>query len=68
MQEADVVQLGLRVNGQFVDALARIVRRAKAPRLGREMVDTLRGELDRQVCDLARSPVISRDLPRWSTP
>ena len=37
MQPADVVSLGLRVNQQPVDALARIVRRNKAVALGREM-------------------------------
>ena len=39
MQPADVVSLGLRVNQQPVDALARIVRRNKAVALGREMYE-----------------------------
>eukprot|EP00965_Chrysotila_dentata_P257550 6212921-Pleurochrysis_carterae.AAC.5 len=51
-QPADVVALGLRVNGEPVAALTRIVRRNKSVALGKAMVATLKGEMQRQVYDI----------------
>ena len=48
LEEADVVNLSLRVNQQPVDALSRIVRRSKAREMGKEMAEVLSKELDRQ--------------------
>ena len=61
-QIADVVSLGLRVNAEPVDALARIVRRAKAVSLGREMVSTLAGEMERQVYEIAIQAVVDNKV------
>jgi len=58
MQSADVVSLGLRVNQQPVDALARIVRRSKAVGLGREMVSALAQEMERQVYEVIIQAVV----------
>jgi len=58
MQSADVVSLGLRVNQQPVDALARIVRRSKAVGLGREMCQALAREMDRQVYEIVIQAVV----------
>ena len=49
---ADVVVLGLRVNNEPVEALTRIVRRGKADALGRQMVRTMKEEIERQVFDV----------------
>ena len=62
MEEADVVSLGLRVNQQPVDALARIVRRSKAVHLGREMVGTLAKELDRQNYEIVIQAVVDNKV------
>jgi translation elongation factor EF-4 len=37
------------VNGNPVDPLTRIVRRSKASALGRDMVETLKAEMSREV-------------------
>ena len=58
LQDADVVSLGLRINQQPVDALTRIVRRSKAQILGKEMVATLKSELDRQVYEVVIQAVV----------
>ena len=62
MQDADVVSLGLRVNQQPVDALARIVRRSKAVHLGREMCSTLAQELDRQNYEVVIQAVVDNKV------
>ena len=43
-QVADIVVLGLRINGEDVDALSRIVRRQHALPLAREMVSSMKAE------------------------
>ena len=58
MEPADVVSLGLHVNKQPVDALTRIVRRSKAVAMGKEMVGTLKGEMDRQNIDIIIQAVV----------
>ena len=47
-QEADVVKLDLRVNGESVDALSTICHRSKCEVLGRRMLLKLKDSLDRQ--------------------
>jgi len=61
-QPADVVPLGLKVNGKPVDALTRIVRRNKAVPLGRDMVETLQKEMSRQVYDIVLQAVIGSSV------
>ena len=47
-----MVVVGLRVNNEPVEALTRIVRRGKADALGRQMVRTMKEEIERQVFDV----------------
>ena len=59
--------LGLRVNNEPVEALTRIVRRGKAEALGRQMVRTMKEEMERQVFDVilqARRRPASRTAAR----
>ena len=58
MQPADVVSLGLRVNGQPVEALARIVRRSQSVGLGRDMCQALASEMQRQVYEIVIQAVV----------
>lgn len=44
---ADLVKLDILLNGQPVDAMATIVHRLKAQRVGRELVDKLKKFIDR---------------------
>ena len=46
-QEADLVKLDILLNGQPVDAMATIVHKLKAYRVGRELVDKLKKAIDR---------------------
>ncbi len=48
-QSSDLVKLDVLLNGQAVDALATIVHRSKAHRIGRELCDKLKNVLDRSV-------------------
>jgi len=58
-QPADVVPLELRVNGNPVDPLTRIVRRSKASALGRDMVETLKAEMSREVYEIRLQAMVS---------
>ena len=58
MQPADIVSLGLHVNRLPVDALTRIVRRRKAHAAGREMVEVMKGEIDRQLVEVVIQAVV----------
>ncbi|KAL3693291.1 hypothetical protein R1sor_006942 [Riccia sorocarpa] len=53
MQISDLVKLDLLLNGEPVDALASIVHRAKAERVGRELCEKLKKILDRQLFEIA---------------
>ena len=65
-QPADIVVLGLRINGADVDALSRIVRRAHALPLAREMVSSMKAEMEREIFDVVIQAVAngSRVLAR----
>ncbi|KAK4477619.1 hypothetical protein RD792_016863 [Penstemon davidsonii] len=51
-KESDLVKLDILLNGQPVDAMATIVHRLKAPRVGRELVDKLKKFIDRQMFEI----------------
>ena len=51
-QPADVVVLTLRVNGHDVDAMSRVVRRPKALPLAREMVASMKENMEREIVDV----------------
>ena len=66
LQVADVVQLAVRVNNDPVDAMASMVHRDKAERLGRRMISKLRDILPRQqyqvaIQAVANNKVIARE-------
>lgn len=50
---ADLVRLDVLVNGEVVDALARIVHRSKATSAGRGLCSKLKSLMDRQQFDIA---------------
>lgn len=52
-QASDLVKLDILLNGQPVDALAVVVHRAKAQRVGRDIVDRLKKTIDRQMFEIA---------------
>lgn len=51
-QESDLVKLDILLNGQPVDAMATIVHKLKAYRVGRELVDKLKKVIDRFSFDI----------------
>ncbi|XP_060187073.1 translation factor GUF1 homolog, mitochondrial isoform X1 [Lycium barbarum] len=51
-QAADLVKLDILLNGQPVDAMATIVHKSKAPRVGRELVEKLKKFIDRQMFEI----------------
>ncbi|KAI3784812.1 hypothetical protein L1987_43917 [Smallanthus sonchifolius] len=63
---SDVVKLDILLNGQPVDAMATIVHKLKAQRVGRELVDKLKKYIDRQMFEITiqaaiGSKVIARE-------
>merc|ERR1712087_785849 len=68
-QIADVVALGVKVNGRPICAMSRIVPRNKATMLGKLMVQTLAAEMDRRVYEIViqatvGSKVVARETIR----
>ena len=61
-QPADVVVLGLRVNGASVGALTRIVRRPRAIQMGKHMVQTLKAEMEREAYDIIIQATVGTGL------
>ncbi|CAI5458728.1 unnamed protein product [Closterium sp. Yama58-4] len=53
MREADLVKVDVLLNGKPVDALAAIAHRDAAQRMGRKLVERLKGVLDRQMFEVA---------------
>ncbi|CAH9090823.1 unnamed protein product [Cuscuta europaea] len=51
-QASDLVKLDILLNGQPVDAMATIVHKSKAPRVGRDLVDKLKKFIDRQMFEI----------------
>ncbi|XP_049372414.1 translation factor GUF1 homolog, mitochondrial isoform X1 [Solanum verrucosum] len=51
-QASDLVKLDILLNGQPVDAMATIVHKSKAPRVGRELVEKLKTFIDRQMFEI----------------
>nr|TKS00761.1 translation factor GUF1-like, mitochondrial isoform X1 [Populus alba] len=51
-QESDLVKLDIVLNGQSVDAMATIVHKLKAQRVGRELVEKLKKFIDRQMFEI----------------
>jgi len=65
MREADLVKLDVMVNGQVVDALSIITHRDDAYPKGRELVQTLRGLIPRQMFDVpVQASIGSRIIAR----
>ncbi|XP_022884082.1 translation factor GUF1 homolog, mitochondrial [Olea europaea var. sylvestris] len=65
-QDSDLVKLDILLNGQPVDAMATIVHRLKAQRVGRELVEKLKKYIDRQMFEITiqaaiGSKVIARE-------
>eukprot|EP00268_Persea_americana_P020185 TRINITY_DN2041_c0_g1_i1.p1 TRINITY_DN2041_c0_g1~~TRINITY_DN2041_c0_g1_i1.p1 ORF type:complete len:668 (+),score=130.84 TRINITY_DN2041_c0_g1_i1:153-2156(+) len=65
-QISDLVKLDILLNGQPVDAMATIVHKLKAQRIGRELVDKLKKFIDRQMFEITiqaaiGSKVIARE-------
>ncbi|CAI5522132.1 unnamed protein product [Closterium sp. Naga37s-1] len=52
MREADLVKVDVLLNGKPVDALAAIAHRDAAQRMGRKLVERLKGVLDRQMFEV----------------
>ncbi|CAI9109642.1 OLC1v1009501C1 [Oldenlandia corymbosa var. corymbosa] len=61
-QASDLVKLDILLNGQPVDAMATIVHRSKAPRVGRELVDKLKKFIDRQMFEITIQAAIGSKI------
>ncbi|KAL1205424.1 Translation factor GUF1-like protein [Cardamine amara subsp. amara] len=65
-QTSDLVKLDILLNGQAVDALATIVHKQKAYRVGKELVEKLKSYIERQMFEVMiqasiGSKIIARD-------
>ncbi|XP_042021505.1 translation factor GUF1 homolog, mitochondrial-like [Salvia splendens] len=61
-QAADLVKLDILLNGQPVDAMATIVHRSKAQRVGRELVEKLKKFIDRQMFEITIQAAIGQKI------
>ncbi|KAL7100851.1 hypothetical protein ACP275_08G020800 [Erythranthe tilingii] len=61
-QVSDLVKLDILLNGQSVDAMATIVHRLKAPRVGRELVEKLKKFIDRQMFEITIQAAIGSKI------
>jgi len=61
-QEADLVKLDIRVNGESVDSLSQVVPRTKSYATGKAVVAKMKDLLDRQVFEVAIQAVIGNKV------
>ncbi|KAL8172360.1 hypothetical protein V2J09_024164 [Rumex salicifolius] len=61
-QASDLVKLDVLLNGQPVDAMATIVHRTKAQRIGRVLVDKLKQVIDRQMFEITIQAAIGSKI------
>ena len=61
-QEADLVKLDIRVNGEAVDSLSQVVPRVSSYRTGKSVVAKMKELLDRQVFEVAIQAVIGNKI------
>jgi len=62
LEEADVVQLSIRVNGEMVDAMTNTVHRSKALRVGRSQLLKLKEILPRQQFQVALQAMVDNKV------
>ncbi|KAL3142012.1 hypothetical protein ABBQ32_004651 [Trebouxia sp. C0010 RCD-2024] len=65
-RQADLVRLDLLLNGDVVDALARVVHRSKAQHMGRKLVSAMKEKLGKQLFEVviqasANGDVVARE-------
>ncbi|KAM7251460.1 hypothetical protein ACFE04_023343 [Oxalis oulophora] len=61
-QRSDLVKLDVLLNAQPVDAMATIVHKLKAQRIGRELVDKLKKFIDRQMFEITIQAAIGSKI------
>ena len=66
-QESDLVKLDILINKEKVDAMSTIVFRDFADRRGRQIVDTLKNVIPRQLFDVAIQAAIGSQVLARST-
>ena len=62
MRPADLVRLDILINGEPVDALARLLHRSKADSVGRKLCAALKDQLSRQQFDVAIQAVAANRI------
>ncbi|CAK9162879.1 unnamed protein product [Ilex paraguariensis] len=61
-QASDLVKLDILLNGQPVDAMATIIHKLKAQRVGRELVEKLKKFIDRQMFEITVQAAIGSKI------
>jgi len=61
-QDADLVKLDIRVNGETVDSLSQVVPRVNSYKTGKSVVSKMKNLLDRQVFEVALQAVIGNKI------